>query len=37
MNYKQFDKEGRIITPTDLQNKKLWCKDGAVMEVEEMT
>jgi hypothetical protein len=32
MGYTQYDKEGNIITPTDLQNKKLWCKDGEKIE-----
>ena len=32
MSYKQYDKEGNIITPADLQNKKLWCKDGEKIE-----
>jgi hypothetical protein len=32
MNYTQYDKDGNIVTPTDLQNKKLWCKDGEDIE-----
>jgi hypothetical protein len=32
MSYTQYNKEGNIITPTDLQNKKLWCKDGEKIE-----
>jgi len=32
MSYTQYDKEGTIVTPSDLQNKKLWCKDGEKIE-----
>ncbi len=31
-SYKQYDKDGSIVTPTDLQNKKLWCKEGEKIE-----
>jgi hypothetical protein len=32
MSYTQYDNDGNIITPADLQNKKLWCKDGEKIE-----
>ena len=32
MAYTQYDKEGNIVTPSDLQNKTLWCKDGEKIE-----
>lgn len=32
MAYKQYNKEGIEITPKDLQNKTLWCKDGEKIE-----
>lgn len=30
--YKQYNKDGVEITPQDLQNKTLWCKDGEKIE-----
>ena len=30
--YLQYDKDGKEITPQDLQNKSLWCKDGEKIE-----
>jgi len=32
MSYIQYDKDGTIITFSDLQNKKRWCKDGERIE-----
>tara|TARA_B110000238_G_C15956108_1_gene365351 strand:+ start:222 stop:776 length:555 start_codon:yes stop_codon:yes gene_type:complete len=32
MGYTQYDKDGNIITPSDLQNKIQWCKDGEKIE-----
>jgi hypothetical protein len=32
MAYKQYDKEGNIISHNDLQNKTLWCKEGGEIE-----
>lgn len=32
MAYRQFNKDGVEITPQDLQNKSLWCKDGEKIE-----
>jgi hypothetical protein len=32
MAYTQYDKDGNEITPQDLQNKTLWCKDGEKIE-----
>lgn len=32
MVYKQFNKHGNTITPEDLQNKILWCKEGERIE-----
>jgi hypothetical protein len=32
MSYIQYDKEGNIVTHSDLQNKKVWCKDGEQIE-----
>ncbi|WP_289659368.1 hypothetical protein [Flavobacterium panacagri] len=32
MSYQQYNKDGIEITPQDLQNKTLWCKDGERIE-----
>lgn len=32
MAYQQYDRNGVEITPQDLQNKTLWCKDGEKIE-----
>jgi len=32
MSYKQFDKNGNLVTPSDLQNKSLWCREGEKIE-----
>lgn len=32
MEYKQYDKEGKLVSHNDLQNKKYWCKDGEKIE-----
>jgi len=32
MSYTQFDKDGNIISHKDLQDKKVWCKDGEKIE-----
>lgn len=32
MAYQQYNKDGVEITPQDLQNKTLWCKDGEKIE-----
>lgn len=32
MSYTQYDKEGNLVSHKDLQDKKLWCKDGEKIE-----
>ena len=32
MKYTQYDKYGNVVTPTDLQNKTIWCKNGERIE-----
>jgi hypothetical protein len=32
VKYIQYNKDGQVVTPTDLQNKTLWCIDGAIIE-----
>ena len=32
MRYKQFDREGNLVSNQDLQNKALWCKKGETIE-----